>query len=74
MNQYLSSASLKTLAKGQLLGKYGTVIGAFVLHALCISPISMIISSLIGTDTIFHTIIYSLAAFFINLLAGFFIA
>ena len=74
MNQYLSSASLKSLAKGQLLGKYGTVIGAFVLHGLCIMPISMVLSLTIGTGTVIQTIIYCLAAFLIHLFAGFFVA
>ena len=32
MKEHLSSASLKSLAKGQLLGKYGTVIGACAIH------------------------------------------
>lgn len=74
MNQYLSSASLKSLAKGQLLGKYGTVIGAFMLHGLCIMPISMILSLTIGTGTAIQTILYCLGTFLVNLFAGFFVA
>lgn len=74
MNHYLSSASLKSLAKGQLLGKYGTVIGAFMLHGLCIMPVSMILSLTIGTGTVIQTILYCLAAFLVNLFAGFFVA
>lgn len=74
MNHYLSSASLKSLAKGQLLGKYGTVIGAFVLHGLCIMPISMVLSLTIGTGTVIQTILYCLAIFLVNLFAGFFVA
>lgn len=32
MNEYLTSASLKSLAKGQLLGKYGTLAGVVFIH------------------------------------------
>lgn len=74
MNQYLSSASLKTLAKGQLLGKYGTVIGATILMQLCTLPISMAISFLIGTDTVISVLIYSIAYFLFQLFIGFFLA
>lgn len=74
MNQHLSSASLKVLAKGQLLGKYGTVIGTTVLRWLCILPISMAISFLIGTDTIISVLLSCAAQFLLQLLAGFFLA
>ncbi len=74
MNQYLSSASLKTLAKGQLLGKYGTVIGAMILMQLCTLPISMAIAFLIGTDTVISVLIYSIAYFLFQLFMGFFLA
>lgn len=40
MNQYLSSASLKSLAKGQLLGKYGILTGILAMHILCTVPVS----------------------------------
>lgn len=72
MNQYLSSASLKTMAKGQLLGKYGTAIGALVLMQLCTLPISLAISFLIGTDTVITVLIYCAAEFLLQLFTGFF--
>lgn len=72
MNQHLSSASLKTLAKGQLLGKYGTTVGATVLMQLCTLPVSLAISFLIGTDTVISVFIYSAAQFLLQLFIGFF--
>lgn len=72
MNQYLSSASLKTLAKGQLLGKYGTTVGAMILMQLCTLPISLAISFLIGTDTVISVFVYSAAQFLLQLFIGFF--
>ncbi len=38
MNSYLSSSSLKRIARGQLFGRLGTVIGAFLVHMLCVAP------------------------------------
>ena len=40
MKNYLSSTSLKSQAKGQLLGKYGTLAGTYAIHALCVSALS----------------------------------
>lgn len=74
MNQYLSSASLKSLAKGQLLGKYGTVIGALLLHILCTSPLSLAVSFLFSPDTLPKIILYSLFTLAISVFAGFFTA
>ncbi|WP_277934317.1 DUF975 family protein [Parablautia intestinalis] len=74
MNQYLSSASLKALAKGQLLGKYGTVIGAYLLHFLCAVPFGLAVTLFISTDTIWGTLIYCIALFLFGLLSGYFIA
>ena len=74
MDQFLSSASLKAMARGQLLGKYGTVIGAYLLHFLCIVPVTMIASRVIGTDSIGSSLVYCAASFLISLLTGFFLA
>jgi len=74
MNQFLSSASLKSMARGQLLGKYGTLVGAYLLHFLCVVPISWITTSVIGTDSIGSIIIYCIASFLVTLLGGFFLA
>ena len=72
MNQYLSSVSLKSLAKGQLLGKYGTAIGALLLHMLCFSPLSCAITTAIGTNTLPTIFIYSIALFILQLFNGYF--
>lgn len=74
MDQFLSSASLKSMARGQLLGKYGTLIGAYLLHFLCVVPVTMITSSVIGTNSIGSILIYCVASFLISLLSGFFLA
>lgn len=74
MNQYLSSASLKSLAKGQLLGKYGTVIGAYLLHFLCTIPIGMAVTLFTSVSTIWGILIYCAALFLFGLLSGYFIA
>lgn len=70
MNQYLSSASLKSLAKGQLLGKYGIVTGILAVHTLCVVPVTFSLSPLSGVSTL----LYSAVSFVISLLSGFFIA
>ncbi len=74
MNQYLSSASLKSLAKGQLLGKYGTVIGAYLLHFICLIPFAMAISLFINTNSLAGTLIYCFALFIFGVFSGYFIA
>ncbi len=73
-NQYLSSASLKKLARGQLLGKYGTAAGATILMQLCTTPISLAISFLIGTDSLISIFLYSAALLLLEIFIGFFLA
>lgn len=36
MNHYKSSAELKQISKGQLLGKYNTVVSAFLMYTSCV--------------------------------------
>lgn len=74
MNHYLSSVSLKSLAKGQLLGKYGTVVGICILQILCTAPINLAITTLIGTNSLFSILLYSIAQFLFGLFAGYFFA
>ena len=74
MNQYLSSSSLKAQARGQLLGKYGTLIGALILARLCTFPFSLAMSFMISTDTIIGVLLYSMAEFLLQLFTGFFLA
>lgn len=72
MNDYLSSASLKSLAKGQLLGKYGTLIGAYAIHMACVYFATFSTAMLVDTTSIIGTVIYYIAAFIINLISGLF--
>lgn len=72
MNDYLSSASLKSLAKGQLLGKYGTLIGAYAIHMVCVYFATFSAAILVDTASIIGTIIYYIIAFIISLISGLF--
>lgn len=74
MNQYLSSVSLKSLARGQLLGNYGTLVGIYLIQVICTAPVSLAISLLIGTNTLLNIFLYSIAQFLFGLLAGYFLA
>lgn len=74
MNQYISSVGLKSLARGQLLGKYGTVVGIYLIQVLCTGPITLAISLVIGTNTLLNILLYSIAQFLFGLLSGFFLA
>ncbi len=74
MEQYLSSASLKSLAKGQLLGKYGISVATVVLRLLCIAPLTFMVSVAIGTNSVISSIISCIATFLVSLFAGFFTA
>lgn len=74
MNQYLSSDSLKSLAKGQLLGKYGTVIGAYLLYILCTFFVKFTITLVTSTNSILGILVYHIAFFLFNLFCGYFIA
>lgn len=73
MNNYLSSASLKSLAKGQLLGKYGTLVGAYAIHIICVLLATFSAFILVDTTSIVGTVIYYLVSFIISLLSGLFI-
>ena len=74
MNQYLSSVSLKSLARGQLLGNYGALDGIYLIQLLCTAPISLAISLLIGTNTLLNILLYTIAQFLFGLLTGYFLA
>jgi len=70
MNTYKSSAQLKSLAKGQLLGKYSTVIGAFLLSQLIMLALSALPGFFVNTQTIFGMVINFLVTFIISLFSG----
>ncbi len=73
MNKYLSSASLKSLAKGQLLGKYGIVITACLLHYTFLFFIDFNIVTLVDTTTFLSNIIYYILVILSGLLGGIFL-
>lgn len=73
MKEHLSSAGLKSLAKGQLLGHYGTAVGAYALHLICVTAASAGAYFLIDTSSVFGTVIYYAATFIISLLNGLFV-
>lgn len=72
MNNQISSnkspADLKSLAKGQLLGNYGTVIGIFILHMLCTLPLNFIISPFSQISPALYYLAYLLVYTFEGLL------
>ena len=52
MERHATSAELKARAKGQLLGKYGTVIPAILIVEIIMFVISSIITFPLNTQTI----------------------
>ena len=74
MDQYLSSASLKSLAKGQLLGKYGTVTAAYFIHFICVLVINWSITLLIASNSLAGIFLTAAASFLLSLFSGYFIA
>lgn len=73
MNEHLSSASLKSLAKGQLLGKYGTLIGAYLIHLVCILFIEFWTTLHMDTATIWGILCNYAISFVISLFNGIFL-
>lgn len=73
MNKYLSSASLKSLAKGQLLGKYGTLTGACALHMVCVlfANFSMVLFR--NDASVIGIIMGQAISFIISLFTGLFV-
>lgn len=74
MNPYLSSSGLKALARGQLMGHYGTVAGAYLIHLLCIAPLTFLSAALFSANTLLNLLLSLAASYLISLLSGFFIA
>lgn len=67
-----NSAELKTEAKGILLGKYGTVIGAMILVELITVAISLLTSSVVSTGSLGGAIIYYMITFIVTLISALF--
>lgn len=72
MKDYLSSTSLKSKAKGQLLGKYGILAGTYAVHALCVSALSGITSLFLNPVSVIEYIIYFAVSFLISIFSGLF--
>lgn len=73
MNEHLSSASLKSLAKGQMLGKYGTLIGAYAIHLSCILFAELWAGLLVDNTTPLGMLISYAVSFIISLIGGLFL-
>lgn len=74
MNQYKSSSQLKSLARGQLLGKYPVLIGAFLLSQLVMFILSSLSLLFVDTSTVIGSVIDFLVTFIISLFGGIFSA
>lgn len=72
MNPYLSSSSLKRIAKGQLLGRYSSVIFIFLLHMLCLVSLQMLVSLVLAPTNIIKFILYYAALYLVYIVSGFF--
>ncbi len=72
MNRYKSSSQLKSLAKGQLLGKYPSVIGAFLIMQLISLMLSGISGIIVDTSTWYGMIINYLVSFISSTFMGIF--
>lgn len=70
MNTLKSSSELKSYAKGTLLGKYGTVIPAFLAAESVIFLIQIIASNMVDMSTAYGMIIYYAIAFIVQLFAA----
>ena len=73
MNLCKSSSELKSLAKGSLLGKYGTVIGALLIVEMITLAISFITSNAVNQDSIYGMITYYAITLITELISAVFI-
>lgn len=72
MNSYKSSAELKGIAKEQLFGKYGAIIGPSLVLGLITLILSFGPGLVVGTNTVPQLILYFLISFIVSLFAGIF--
>lgn len=72
MNQFKTSAELKAIAREQLLGHYGTVVGAELILLLFSGSVSLAVTFLVDITTVIGSIIYYVILFFISILMGLF--
>lgn len=74
MDQYMSSANLKSAARGQLLGHYGTAIGGLMIFMCIEMAFNMLTASLEDITTIPGMIVFFFTTLLISLLSGIFSA
>lgn len=74
MNRYKSSAELKAIAKTQLFGNYGTLIGAAVLVGVITQFMAFLPDIFAGTQTIPQLILYYLIGFIVSIFTGLFVS
>lgn len=67
---YRSVAMLKTMAKGQLLGKYPIAAASFILVVLISSLLQTLSLSLVDQSTLLGVIFYYMITFIVSLLSG----
>ena len=72
MSSHKSSSELKALARGQLLGHYGTVIWAMMLTEILQLIATDIVTSLLDTSTTFGTVVYYAVTILTAILLGLF--
>lgn len=72
MKDYLSSTSLKSQAKGQLLGKYSVLTGTYALHAVCIAALSSAVSLFLRPSSVIGQILYLIALYLVSIFSGLF--
>lgn len=72
MSSHKSSSELKALARGQLLGHYGTVIWAMMLAEILQLIATDIVTSLLDTSTTFGTVVYYAVTILTAILLGLF--
>ena len=72
MNQHRSSSELKALAKGSLLGKYGTAISALLTIKLITLAVAFITSNAVNRGSTYGILIYYAISLIIELIAAVF--
>lgn len=72
MNGYLSSASLKRMARGQLLGKYSSVIFIFLFHMITVYFSESLVASVLNPTNVIKLFFYLVASYLVYILSGFF--
>ena len=74
MERHATSAELKARAKGQLLGKYGTIIPAILIVEIIMFAITSVITLPLDTRTMPGLIVSFIIECLLQLFAGIFIA